>query len=96
MRHLLSCGAIALSAATAEDEVYVNCRFIGIVKTTYKNPTLKWHLPYSYGAKGMGEVGLNPIAPAVSNAIFDAVGVRLRSLPMTPEKLLSALRGVKD
>jgi aldehyde oxidoreductase len=46
-----------------------------------------------FGAKGMGEVGLNPIAPAVSNAIYDAVGVRLTSLPMTPAKLLAALRG---
>jgi CO/xanthine dehydrogenase Mo-binding subunit/aerobic-type carbon monoxide dehydrogenase small subunit (CoxS/CutS family) len=44
-----------------------------------------------YGAKGMGEVGVNPIAPAVSNAIFDSVGVRMRSLPMTKEKILVAL-----
>jgi CO/xanthine dehydrogenase Mo-binding subunit/aerobic-type carbon monoxide dehydrogenase small subunit (CoxS/CutS family) len=44
-----------------------------------------------YGAKGMGEVGLNPLAPAISNAIFDAVGVRLQHLPMTPEKVLAAL-----
>jgi CO/xanthine dehydrogenase Mo-binding subunit/aerobic-type carbon monoxide dehydrogenase small subunit (CoxS/CutS family) len=43
-----------------------------------------------FGAKGMGEVGLNPLAPAISNAIFDAVGIRLRSLPMTPAKLLAA------
>jgi len=44
-----------------------------------------------YGAKGMGELGVNPVAPAISNAIFDALGVRLRSLPMTPEKVLAAL-----
>ncbi len=44
-----------------------------------------------FGAKGMGEVGLNPVAPAISNAIFDAVGARLQSLPMTKEKLLKAL-----
>lgn len=46
-----------------------------------------------YGAKGMGEVGLNPVAPAVSNAVFDAVGVRLRKLPMRPMDVLSALGG---
>jgi CO/xanthine dehydrogenase Mo-binding subunit len=45
-----------------------------------------------YGAKGIGEVGLNPIPPAISNAIFDAVGVRLCSLPMKKEKVLAALR----
>ncbi len=45
-----------------------------------------------YGAKGIGEVGLNPLPPAISNAIFDAVGVRLRSLPMKKEKVLEALR----
>jgi CO/xanthine dehydrogenase Mo-binding subunit len=44
-----------------------------------------------FGAKGMGEVGLNPVAPAVSNAVFDAVGIRLRSLPMTREKVLAAI-----
>lgn len=49
-----------------------------------------------YGAKGMGELGLNPIAPAIANAIYDAVGVRLRSLPMTPEKVLAALRERKE
>lgn len=45
-----------------------------------------------YGAKGMGEVGLNPLAPALSNAIFDAVGVRVQRLPMTPDRVLEALR----
>lgn len=44
-----------------------------------------------YGAKGMGEVGLNPFPPALSNAIFDATGVRLQSLPMKKEKVLAAL-----
>ena len=44
-----------------------------------------------FGAKGMGEVGLNPIAPAISNAVFDAAGVRLQELPMRPERVLAAL-----
>ncbi|OHE63631.1 MAG: xanthine dehydrogenase [Treponema sp. GWB1_62_6] len=45
-----------------------------------------------FGAKGIGEVGLNPVPPAISNAIYDAVGVRLRSLPMKKEKVLEAIR----
>jgi CO/xanthine dehydrogenase Mo-binding subunit len=51
------------------------------------------HSQGPFGAKGIGEVGLNPLAPAISNAIFDAVGVRLQSLPMVKEKVLAALDG---
>lgn len=45
-----------------------------------------------YGAKGVGEPGLVPTAPAIANAIYDAVGVRIRDLPITPEKILAALK----
>jgi xanthine dehydrogenase molybdenum-binding subunit len=44
-----------------------------------------------FGAKGVGEPGLVPTAPAIANAIYDAVGLRVRDLPITPEKLLAAL-----
>ncbi len=45
-----------------------------------------------YGAKGVGEPGLVPTAPAIASAIYDAVGVRMKELPMTPERLLDALK----
>jgi CO/xanthine dehydrogenase Mo-binding subunit len=48
-----------------------------------------------YGAKGIGEPGLVPTAPAIANAIYDAVGVRITSLPITPEKVLAALKEKK-
>ncbi|MHB8868616.1 MAG: xanthine dehydrogenase family protein molybdopterin-binding subunit [Thermoleophilia bacterium] len=44
-----------------------------------------------YGAKGIGEPGLVPTAPAIANAIYDAVGIRLKKLPMKPEMVLQAL-----
>jgi CO/xanthine dehydrogenase Mo-binding subunit len=44
-----------------------------------------------FGAKGAGETGALTVAPAVANAIEDAVGVRIRDLPITAEKVLRAL-----
>lgn len=45
-----------------------------------------------YGAKSVSEIGINGPAPAIANAIYDAVGVRLYEIPMTPEKVLGAIR----
>lgn len=48
-----------------------------------------------FGAKGVGETGTFGVSPAVANAIEDAVGVRLTSLPMTAETVYRALRAAK-
>ncbi len=48
-----------------------------------------------YGAKGMSEVATVPTTPAIINAIYDAVGVRIFDLPATKEKILEALRASK-
>ncbi len=44
-----------------------------------------------YGAKSVGEIGMVPPAPALANAIHDAVGERFRKLPITPERILEKL-----
>jgi CO/xanthine dehydrogenase Mo-binding subunit len=46
-----------------------------------------------YGAKGMGELPLSPTAPAIANAVYNAVGARVCSLPITPEKIATARKG---
>ena len=43
------------------------------------------------GAKSQGECGINPVAPAISNALVDAVGVRFAHLPFTPDRLYAKL-----
>ncbi|MHB8462100.1 MAG: molybdopterin cofactor-binding domain-containing protein, partial [Vulcanimicrobiaceae bacterium] len=46
-----------------------------------------------FGAKEAGEGPLNPVIPAIANAIADAIAARLYATPMTPEKVLQALEG---
>jgi 4-hydroxybenzoyl-CoA reductase subunit alpha len=45
-----------------------------------------------FGAKECGEGALHPSVPAIANAVFDAVGVRINSLPITADKILKAMR----
>ena len=48
-----------------------------------------------YGAKSVSEICINGPCPAIANAIYDAVGVRLRETPFTPERVLAALQAKK-
>jgi xanthine dehydrogenase YagR molybdenum-binding subunit len=42
----------------------------------------------SVGASGMGEIGITGVAPEIANAVYHATGIRVRDLPITPDKLL--------
>ncbi|MCA1029843.1 molybdopterin-dependent oxidoreductase [Bacillus timonensis] len=48
-----------------------------------------------FGAKGIGEVVMIPIIPAITNGIYDAIGVRMKKLPATPEKVYEELKKEK-
>lgn len=50
------------------------------------------HKDGPYGAKGIGESTITPTAPAIANAIYNAIGVRIKDLPITREKVLKALK----
>lgn len=65
--------------------------------TTLETPDIKTILVETldpegpYGAKEAGQGPLLPVAPAIANAVFDAIGVRIDEVPITPDKILKAL-----
>jgi carbon-monoxide dehydrogenase large subunit len=63
--------------------------FVGNVKSVIVPAP---HKDGPFGAKGMGEGVMMPTPPAIANAIYDATGEMMKSIPITPEKLLQALR----
>ena len=74
----------------------------------HKSPTIREYPPVEvifadvvdpigpYGAKALGEPPSVGVAPAVINAIYDAVGVRITDLPATPDKILNALNALDE
>ena len=69
------------------------------IPTTLDTPEIETILVESpdpegpFGAKEAGQGPLNPVIPAIANAVFDAIGVRIDETPITPEKVLRALKG---
>ncbi|MBX5489725.1 MAG: molybdopterin-dependent oxidoreductase [Chloroflexi bacterium] len=69
------------------------------IPTAGDMPPLKREFADSYeptgpfGAKGLGELSMDPFAAVIGNAVFDACGVRIKQLPITAEKVYWALRG---
>ena len=46
-----------------------------------------------FGAKSIGEIVINTPSPAIANAVYNAVGVRIRELPITDEKIFMGIMG---
>ena len=99
-------GVVQGIGATLFEEMLINERgnILNPSLLDYKIPTVldipeispmlveKAHREGPYGAKGVGEMTLVPIAPAIANAVYDAVGIRIKGLPITPDKILKALK----
>jgi aldehyde oxidoreductase len=94
-------GGMDMGAGMALREEYVHGRTVDWI--TFKFPTIGDSFPMEVitletprkkgplGAVGVGEFVLLPTTAAIMNAIHDAVGVRIRSLPATPERVLAAI-----
>jgi CO/xanthine dehydrogenase Mo-binding subunit len=95
--------AQAIGYALYEDVVWRDGRMANsqmtnyIMPTSMDLPTIRVYFeerPYAYGpagAKGIGELPMDGVAPAIANAIEHAVGVHVRRVPFTPEALMRAL-----
>jgi carbon-monoxide dehydrogenase large subunit len=99
--------AMGLNAALTEEVVFTSGRVANANLADYKListvdapeiETIIFETPFAdgpYGAKSAGEPSMLPTAAAVRNAVHDAVGVWINDMPMTPERVLDALRNAK-
>jgi len=97
--------AQGLGYAVMEEVLYSDGLMLNNQLSTYLIPTSRDVPPIKalivehpaevgpYGAKGFAEQPLMGIAPAVANAVFNATGVRMRELPITPERLWRGIKG---
>jgi CO/xanthine dehydrogenase Mo-binding subunit len=104
--HGQTCGAAAMAIGWTlyEELKYQDCQLLNGNFADYTIPTAE-SLPHihsgivesnepngPYGAKGASETAMIPGAAAIANAVYDAIGVRIQTLPITPEKILAGLR----
>ncbi|MBI2848535.1 MAG: xanthine dehydrogenase family protein molybdopterin-binding subunit [Chloroflexi bacterium] len=93
--------------AMTEEVSFDGGRILNPSFTDYRLPTAMDDFPQSssivevphpdgpYGAKGMAETGLVCVAPALGNAIYRAVGVRIKDMPITPERVWKAIKEIE-
>lgn len=101
---------MAIGASLLEEYIYRDGLMINSSFGNYRIPTFR-QMPYRrqfktffapdplpdgpWGSKGIGEGTMIAVAPAISNAVYNAVGIRLRDLPMNPERVLHHLQQSK-
>jgi CO/xanthine dehydrogenase Mo-binding subunit len=103
-------GAVANGIAYALTEQYIFSDKGNLINKNFKNykipvaadmPEMKTKVIESheksgpFGAKSVGEIGINGPMPAIANAIYDAIGVRIFDAPFTPEKIYRAFKSAK-
>lgn len=109
--HMQNEGSMIMSLGSAlfEEMVFDNGQPINSTFLEYMPPSMEDHprrfqsviieTPHPdgpYGAKGVGEAALGPIEPAIGNAIANALGgIRLKELPLRPDRILAAVQSVK-
>ncbi|WP_031358763.1 xanthine dehydrogenase family protein molybdopterin-binding subunit [Caballeronia sordidicola] len=107
--HGQSCGAVTqgIGWTLYEHLHYQDCQLMNgnfadyTMPTADSIPTIRSGIIESidpngpYGAKGASETSIVPGAGAIANAVFDAIGVRINALPITPEKILAGLAELK-
>jgi carbon-monoxide dehydrogenase large subunit len=93
-----------LGYALSEELILEDGRVTNLSLGEYKVPTMRDIPPLKtvlleselgvgpYQTRGIGEGPCTPVAPAIANAVADAIGVRIRSLPITSEKIVKALQ----
>jgi len=91
-------GQALMEAVTHHDGAVMNANFLDYkIPSPFEMPEVELIYDDSgenegpFGAKEVGEGALAPFIPSIANAIYDAVGVRLKTLPMTPDKILQEL-----
>jgi carbon-monoxide dehydrogenase large subunit len=98
---------MAVGASLLEEYIYRDGLMINSSYGNYRIPTFR-EMPFRdrfktlfasdplpdgpYGSKGVGEGTMIAVAPAIANAIYNAVGIRLKDLPLSPERVLQALK----
>jgi CO/xanthine dehydrogenase Mo-binding subunit len=103
-RQLNSAAIMALGSSIAEVMIFENGQLVNASLADYKIPSLldipleieaeligEPHPNAPFGAKGVGESGSFGVTPAIANALHDATGVRVRAMPLLPERVLRAL-----
>ena len=95
----------AIGHSLLEEMIYKDGQLLNPNLVDYRVPTFQ-HLPKDFvtilvesqngpgpfGSKGTGEGGLLPVAAAIGNAVYRATGLRLYDLPLTPERVWTALQ----